>query len=55
VVKQLVETVNSTAADLIVVGARNLGPIGRLLGSTTEGLLARCPCSLLVVHPSDEP
>ncbi len=55
VVRQLVETVTAEAADLIVVGARNLGPIGRLLGSTTEGLLARCPCSLLIVHAPDKP
>jgi nucleotide-binding universal stress UspA family protein len=54
VVKQLVETVESEKVDLLVVGARNLGPIGRLLGSTTEGLLARCPCSLLIAHPSEK-
>lgn len=55
IIKQLVETVKLEKVDLLIVGARNLGPIGRLLGSTTEGLLARCPCSLLIVHDSEKP
>ena len=49
-VDQIVSKAEGDESDLVVVGARKLGPVGRLLGSTTEALLVRCPCSLLVVH-----
>lgn len=48
--EEIVEFVNRNAIDLVVVNARQLGPMRRLLGSTTEGLLAQCPCSMLIVH-----
>ena len=55
VVESIVKEVTHNAIDLVVVDARRLGRLGRLLGSTTEGLLAHCPCSLLVIHQHDEP
>ena len=50
VVEKICEHVRRDAIDLTVVGARRLGQIRRLFGSTTEGLLIQCPCSLLIVH-----
>lgn len=55
VVESIVKEVTSDNIDLVVVDARRLGRLGRLLGSTTEGLLAHCPCSLLVIHQHDTP
>jgi nucleotide-binding universal stress UspA family protein len=48
--EKIIQKVECDGTDLVVVGARTLGPLGRLLGSTTEALLIRCPCSLLIVH-----
>ena len=42
--------------DLIVVGAKNSTPLGRLLlGSTCEAVLNTAPCSVLVVHHQPVP
>jgi len=54
IVEQIVKHVESESIDLVVVGARHLGPIARLLGSTTEGLLLRAPCAILLVHWQEE-
>ena len=51
----IVDEVRESNIDLVVIGARRLSIIGRLLGSTTEGLLVQCPCSLLVVHDHEKP
>ena len=53
VVEEIIRKVHEDQIDLVVVGARKLGPIGRLLGSTTESLLSHCPCSLLIVHQQE--
>ncbi|MCA9266611.1 MAG: universal stress protein, partial [Planctomycetales bacterium] len=50
VLHHLADLLEDEHVDLLVVGARNLSPLGRLLGSTTASLLSCCPCSLLVVH-----
>ena len=55
VVEQIVKTVEAEAIDLVVVGARQLGPLARLLGSTTEGLLLQAPCAILLVHCQQNP
>ena len=55
VVETVVKQVREHEFDLVVVGARKLGPIGRLFGSTTEGLLIQCPCSLLIIHQRNKP
>lgn len=55
VVSAIVDEVQENNVDLVVVGARRLGRLGRLLGSTTEGLLTQCPCSVLVVHDKPKP
>ena len=50
VVDEIVEKVEASKADLLVVSSRKLSTLGRLLGSVTEALLTRCPCSLLILH-----
>ena len=55
VVKTLARAAVELEADLMVLGSRNLGPLHRLLGSTTESLLHYAPCSVLVVHPREAP
>lgn len=54
VVERIVKEVHDSDIDLVVVGARKLGPMGRLFSSTTESLLYQCPCSMLVVHETDK-
>lgn len=53
VVDKIIAKVESENADLLVVSSRKLGTLGRLLGSVTESLLTRCPCSLLIVHDKE--
>lgn len=54
IVDELIEKVERDNVDLLVLSSRRLGVIGRMLGSVTESLLSRCPCSLLIVH-AEEP
>lgn len=53
VVDELIEKVERDDVDLLVLSSRRLGTIGRMLGSVTESLLSRCPCSLLIVHAEE--
>ena len=47
----LLATVTKTRADALVVGARGIGGLERLLiGSVAEGVLNRCPVSVLVAR-----
>jgi nucleotide-binding universal stress UspA family protein len=41
--------------DLVVVGSRNVSPIKKLLGSTSEGILQHADCSVLLVHEQEKP
>lgn len=50
VVDEIIEKVERDNVDLVVLSSRRLGAFDRLLGSVTESLLSRCPCSLLIVH-----
>lgn len=50
VVDTLLHKVERDQTDLLVISSRRLTAIGRVLGSVTESLLTRCPCSLLIVH-----
>ena len=52
VVDQILAAIDSESIDMVVVGTPKLHAIARLLGSTTEGLILRARCSILVVHPS---
>ena len=50
------EAAETHAADLIVVGVRRSGKMGRwIAGSTTEALLRRAPCSVLTVPEAPQP
>ena len=50
-VEEIVGTARDWNADLIVVGTRGHGTLGRMLfGSTSRGVLGRAPCNVLVVH-----
>jgi nucleotide-binding universal stress UspA family protein len=43
------------SSDLVVVGARGLGTVKRLLlGSVSESVLRQAPCPVLIVRPRDE-
>ena len=53
IVDEIVEKVERDNVDLLVLSSRRLGFVGRMLGSVTESLLSRCPCSLLIVHAED--
>jgi nucleotide-binding universal stress UspA family protein len=47
----IVSMAKEQKADLIVMGARGLGPIKeRLLGSVSHNLLSMAPCATLIVH-----
>lgn len=54
IVESILKEVERSSIDLVVIGARQLSALGRLLGSTTEGLLIQCPCALLIVHPFED-
>jgi nucleotide-binding universal stress UspA family protein len=50
--EQIVELARTTEADLLVVGTHGRTGIRRLiLGSVAEAVVARAPCSVLVVRP----
>ncbi len=54
--EEILKAVEATRCDLVAVGARGLGFVSRLiLGSTSEKLLARAPCSLLIVREHRQP
>ncbi len=53
---KILDAIRNESIDLAIVGARGLGPIGRLLlGSTSEHLLTHAPCSLLIVRQHEKP
>jgi nucleotide-binding universal stress UspA family protein len=53
--QEILRTILDEDIDLVVFGARGLGPIGRLLlGSTSEHLLTHAPCSVLIVRQPEK-
>jgi nucleotide-binding universal stress UspA family protein len=49
---ELLKAIDRQKPDLVVVGARGLGAVRRvLLGSVSERLVKHAPCSVLVAHP----
>jgi nucleotide-binding universal stress UspA family protein len=54
--RQILSAVESQSIDLVVVGARGLGPVGRVLhGSTSEHVLSQARCSVLIVPMHEKP
>jgi nucleotide-binding universal stress UspA family protein len=52
----ILERLNSTPYDLVIVGARRHGVVGRmLLGSTSYAVMNHAPCSVLIVHEHEKP
>lgn len=49
-IRDICQTVMTHEIDLLVVGARNLAGVERLLGSTSAGLLRYAACSILIVR-----
>jgi nucleotide-binding universal stress UspA family protein len=48
--EEIIAAAGEAGVDLVVVGARGLGPVKRLtLGSVSERVLHQAPCSVLVV------
>ena len=53
--QEVLAAVAANRIDLVVVGARRLGPISRLLlGSTSSLVVAHAPCSVLVIRAPKE-
>jgi universal stress protein A len=50
VARSIVQIANERAVDLIVVGGRTHTGLGWLFGSTTDAVVRRAPCDVLVVH-----
>jgi nucleotide-binding universal stress UspA family protein len=50
---QILEWCGKLGASFVVMGSHGLGvPAGRLVGETTEGVLRRAPCPVIIVpHP----
>jgi nucleotide-binding universal stress UspA family protein len=49
--KELLQVAETWKADLIVMGARGLGAVGRfLMGSVSDAVAKQAPCSLLIVR-----
>lgn len=54
--QKILSIADQERADLLVVGARRLGPLGRLyLGSTSERVVTNASCSVLVVRQHEHP
>jgi nucleotide-binding universal stress UspA family protein len=54
--REIVHAIEKENVDLVVVGARGFGSVGRLLlGSTSEYLLTHAPCSVLIVRQHERP
>jgi nucleotide-binding universal stress UspA family protein len=54
--QQILKQIDAFGANLVIVGARAIGPVARwLLGSTSEKVLMQAPCSVLVVREQGLP
>jgi len=53
--QEILKTIDAERIDLVVVGARRLGTLGRwFMGSTSEHLLSHAPCSVLIVREHEK-
>jgi nucleotide-binding universal stress UspA family protein len=54
--QEILKAIDKEHIDLVVLGARRLGTIGRfLLGSTSQHIVSQAPCSVLVVRSHERP
>ncbi len=54
--QQLLHLIEAEPVDLVVVGAHRRGPWGRLfLGSTSEQVVSRAPCAVLIARQHEHP
>jgi nucleotide-binding universal stress UspA family protein len=54
--EEIVKAIESEHIELVIVGARGIGRVKRmLLGSTSEYLLAHAPCSVLIARHHEKP
>jgi nucleotide-binding universal stress UspA family protein len=51
----LVDTAVDIAADLVVVGRQDRGPMTGILGGVSQRVLAYAPCAAVVVQPAPRP
>ena len=50
---QILDVVQDTDAEVLVIGIRHRTPVGKLImGSTAQSLVLNCPCHVLAVKPN---
>jgi nucleotide-binding universal stress UspA family protein len=54
--EEILKAIRAEKIDIVVVGARGLGPVRRFVpGSTSEHLLSQAPCSVLIARQHEAP
>jgi nucleotide-binding universal stress UspA family protein len=53
--EQILNQISNGGVDLVILGARRLGPVDRWLGSTSLKVLHHAACSVLIVREHERP